>query len=88
MTTVIVVHTWSDSQKPAFDKFAGDLLGMAKGGKLPKGLQLKEVFLAKGKNMAVCRWEVDSLDHLMQVAGSMKPSWKLEAYEATPAYQG
>jgi hypothetical protein len=38
--------------------------------------------------MAVCRWEVDSLDHLMQVAGSMKPSWKLEAYEATPAYQG
>nr|CCC55632.1 conserved hypothetical protein [uncultured archaeon] len=86
MVSVIVVHTWDDSQRRAFDKFANDLLGLAKGGKLPQGLQLKEVFLAKGKNLAVCRWEADSLDHLLQVASSMKPTWKIEAYEVSQAY--
>jgi hypothetical protein len=87
MTDVIVVHSWNDSQKAAFDKFAGDLLAMAKGGKLPPGLKLQEVFVAKGKNIAVCRWNVDSLDHLLQVAGSMKPSWKIDAYEVNAAYR-
>jgi hypothetical protein len=44
------------------------------------------VFLAKGKNLAVCKWEADSLDHLLQVASSMKPTWKVEAYEVSQAY--
>ncbi len=86
MTSVVVVHSWTDSQKSSFDKFAESVLGMAKGGKLPKGLQLKEAFLAKGKNFAICRWDVDSVDHLIQVAGSLKPSWKIDVYEVTQVY--
>jgi hypothetical protein len=54
---------------------------------LPPGLKLQEVFMAKGKNIAICRWNVDSLDHLLQVAGSMKPSWKIDAYEVNAAYR-
>ncbi len=86
MTTVIVLHKWSDAQRSEFDGFAKSILGLAKEGKLPKGLQLKEVLLAKGRNVAICKWEVDSLEHLMQVASSMKPSWNVEAYEVTSAY--
>jgi hypothetical protein len=62
MVDVIVIHGWNDSQKAAFDKFAGDVMAMAKGGKLPPGLKLEEVFLAKGKNVAICRWSVDKMN--------------------------
>jgi hypothetical protein len=37
--------------------------------------------------MAVCHWEVDTLDHLMQVAGSLQPTWKIEAFVAKNMYK-
>lgn len=81
MVKVAVVHTWTDDQAPKVMDFAKKIKEMAEAKKLPSGLDLQSIDVAKGKNHAVCFWEVDSLDHLMQVAGSLGPTWQIEAFE-------
>ena len=87
MTHVIVVHSWEDAQKEKVMEFATKIISMAKEKKLPAGLKLISLDLAENKNMAVCHWEVDTLDHLMQVAGSLQPTWKIEAFAAKNMYK-
>ncbi len=81
MTKVAVVHEWTDQQTQAFNSFLNTVLGLRSAGSLPKGLELKDVYLAKGKNMAICIWEVDSLQHLLSVASTLNPSWKITPLE-------
>lgn len=87
MVSVVVVHSWDDSQKEQVMAFANRVMTMAKEKKLPAGLKLISIDLGENKNMAVCHWEVDSLDHLMQVAGSLKPTWKIDAFVAKNVYK-
>ncbi len=87
MVHVIVVHSWEDSQKDKVMDFAKQVTDMAKNKKLPKELKLLSIDLAENKNMAVCNWDVDSVDHLMQVAGQLKPSWKIDAFTAKSVYK-
>ncbi|MGC8547168.1 MAG: hypothetical protein ACP5MU_05900 [Thermoplasmata archaeon] len=86
MTTVVVIHTWKDDQANQVMDFAKKVTDMAKAKKLPQGLELQTIDLAKGKNHAVCVWNVDSLDHLMQVAGSLGPTWEINAFEVNNFY--
>lgn len=81
MPKAVVVHEWTDQQSQAFNSFLNTVLGLRSTGSIPKGLELKEVYLAKGKNMAICIWDVDSLDHLVSVASMLKPSWKATPME-------
>ncbi|AGO60381.1 hypothetical protein ACLIKE_01200 [Ferroplasma acidiphilum] len=87
MTEVIVVHKWKDEQKDQVMKFATTIMDMAKSKKLPAGLKLEELFLADKENQAVCRWDVDTLDHLMETAKSMKPTWDIQATEVTQKFK-
>lgn len=87
MVHVIVVHNWDDSQKDKVLDFVKQVTDMAKNKKLPKELKLLSIDLAENKNMAVCNWEVDSVDHLMQVAGQLKPTWKIDAFTAKSVYK-
>lgn len=81
MPKVVVLHEWTDQQSQAFNSFLNTLMSLKSAGSIPKGLELKEVHVVKGKNMALCVWEVDSLDHLLSVASTLKPSWKITPLE-------
>jgi hypothetical protein len=87
MAEVIVIHKWKDDQKDAAMKFATTVMDMAKSKTLPAGLKLKELFLADKENQAVCKWDVDSLDHLMETAKSLKPTWDIQAIEVSQKYK-
>ena len=87
MTEVIVIHKWKDEQKNDVMKFATTIMDMAKSKKLPAGLKLEELFLRQKENEAVCRWDVDTLDHLMETAKSMKPTWDIQAIEVDQKFK-
>ncbi|MGC8562980.1 MAG: hypothetical protein ACP5NO_07310 [Thermoplasmata archaeon] len=86
MKTVVVIHTWKDSQANQVMEFAKKVTDMARANKLPQGLELQSIDLAKGKNNATCLWKVDSLEHLMQVASSLGPTWEINAFEVSNFY--
>ncbi len=87
MTDVIVIHKWKDEQKDDVMKFATQIMDMAKSKKLPQGLKLEELFLGEKENEAVCRWTVDTLDHLMETAKSLKPTWEIQAFEVDQKFK-
>jgi|ACXK01.1.fsa_nt_gi hypothetical protein len=87
MADVVVVHSWNDDQKDKVMEFANKVTTMAKNKQLPKGLKLLGIDLGQGQNMAVCKWEADSLNHLMEVAKSLGPTWDIKAFEVKPAYK-
>jgi hypothetical protein len=87
MVEVVVIHKWKDEQKDDVMGFASKVMEMAKDKKLPAGLKLNELYLAEKKNEAVCRWTVDSLDHLMETAKSFKPTWEIDAFEVDQKYK-
>ncbi|WP_337860750.1 hypothetical protein [Ferroplasma sp.] len=87
MVEVIVIHKWKDDQKDAVMKFATTVMDMAKTKKLPAGLKLEELFLGEKENSAVCKWNVDSLDHLMETAKSLKPTWDIQAMEVDQKFK-
>jgi hypothetical protein len=87
MTQVIVIHKWKDEQKADVMKFATTIMDMAKSKKLPAGLKLEELFLGQKENEAVCKWDVDTLDHLMETAKSMKPTWDIQAIEVDQKFK-
>ena len=87
MTEVIVVHKWKDEQKDQVMKFATTIMDMAKSKKLPAGLKLEELYMADKENEAVCKWDVDTLDHLMETAKSMKPTWDIQAIEVDQKFK-
>ena len=84
MADVVVVHSWNDDQKDKVMEFANKVTTMAKNKQLPKGLKLLGIDLGQGQNMAVCKWEADSLNHLMEVAKSLGPTWDIKAFEVQP----
>jgi hypothetical protein len=87
MPEIVVVHSWKDEQKDKVMEFANKVTSMAKEKKLPAGLKLLGIDLAQGKNMAVCKWDADSLNHLMEVAQSLGPTWDIQAFEAKTIYK-
>ena len=87
MTEVIVIHKWKDEQKADVMKFATTIMDMAKSKKLPAGLKLEELFLGPKENEAVCKWDVDTLDHLMGTAKSMKHTWDIQAIEVDQKFK-
>jgi|ECHvirMinimDraft_2_1075157.scaffolds.fasta_scaffold53472_1 hypothetical protein len=86
MVEVIVIHQWKAEQKEKVMQFATTIINLAKSNKLPTGLKLNEINLAKNANIAVCKWSVDSLEHLLNVASSLKPEWQITAVEVEKAY--
>ncbi|MCL4420839.1 MAG: hypothetical protein M1477_04025 [Candidatus Thermoplasmatota archaeon] len=87
MTEIVVVHSWKDDQKDKVMDFANKVTSMAKEKKLPSGLKLLGIDLGQGKNMAVCKWEADSLNHLIEVAKSLGPTWDIQAFEVKNVYK-
>ena len=87
MTEVIVVHKWKDEQKDQVMKFATTIMDMAKSKKLPAGLKLEEIYFSNKENQAICKWDVDTLDHLMETAKSMNPTWDIQASEVTQKFK-
>ncbi len=87
MAEIMVVHTWTDDQKDKVMEFANKVTSMAKEKKLPSGLKLLEIELGQGKNMAVCKWDADSLNHLLEVAKSLNPTWDIQAFEVKNIYK-
>ncbi len=86
MPIAIVVHQWRPEQRDRVMQFASTLIDMARNNRLPAGLKLLEIHLARNASAAVCKWEVDSLEHLLSVASSLKPEWQISAYEVEKAY--
>ncbi|SMD30359.1 hypothetical protein [Picrophilus oshimae] len=87
MAEVIVVHTWNDDQKDKVMEFAKKVTDMAKSKKLPAGLKLLSMDLAENKNEAVCKWEVDSINHLLETAKTLGPTWNIDAFEVKETFK-
>ncbi len=83
---VIVIHQWKPEQKDKVMKFASTIMDLAKNKKLPEGLKLVEVYMAKNANTAVCKWSVDYLQHLLDTASTLKPEWQITVLEVEKAY--
>ncbi len=87
MANIIVIHTWEDKQKEKVFEFANRVTTMAKEKKLPKTVKLLSIDLAENKNMAVCQWEAESLEQLMQLASQLGPTWKIDAFTVKSFYK-
>ncbi|ACR41406.1 hypothetical protein [Saccharolobus islandicus] len=74
---IVVVHQWEDSQKDAVNNFFNQLVSMAKGKKLPKGMKLESVRISQDAKTAICEWDVDNMDLLMQAAKQFNITWKI-----------
>ncbi|MBB5254310.1 hypothetical protein [Sulfurisphaera ohwakuensis] len=74
---VIVIHQWEDNQKDAVNNFFTQLIDMTKQKKLPKGMKLEKISIANDSKIAICEWDVDNLDLLMQAAKQFNISWKI-----------
>lgn len=84
---VVVVHQWEDSQKDAVMNFFNQLTSMAKQKKLPKGMKLERVDISEDAKTAVCQWDVENMDQLMQAAQQFKISWKITPFTPKTLYE-
>ncbi|MGC9119588.1 MAG: hypothetical protein ACP5I3_11475, partial [Thermoproteus sp.] len=75
---VMVIHEWREDQKDVVNNFFKQLAEMAKGRKLPKGMKLERVGISQDARVAVCEWDVESLDMLMQAAKQFNISWTIK----------
>jgi len=87
MVNIVVIHTWEDAQKEKVFEFANRVVTMAKEKKLPRTVKLISIDLAENKNVAVCHWEAESLDQLMQLASQLGPTWKIDAFTVKNFYK-
>ena len=46
-----------------------------------------EIYMGEKENEAVCKWNVDTLDHLLETAKSFKPTWDMQAIEVNQKYK-
>ncbi|ARM77058.1 hypothetical protein [Acidianus manzaensis] len=74
---VLVVHQWEDNQKDDAMKLINQVVSMAKEKKLPKGMKLDKVSVSEEAKTAVCEWDVDSMDTLMNTAKQFNITWKV-----------
>jgi len=84
---VFVVHQWEDSQKDTVMNFFNQLTSMAKEKKLPKGMKLERVDISEDAKTAVCQWDVENMDQLMQAAQQFKISWKITPFTPKTLYE-
>ena len=84
---VVVVHQWEDSQKDAAMNLFNQIISMAKEKKLPKGMKLERVDISEEAKIAVCQWDVESMDQLMQAAKQFNISWKVTPFTPKTLYE-
>ncbi len=75
---VMVVHEWDETQKDAVNNFFNQLVNMARGKKLPKGMKLERVSISQDAKTAICEWDVENLDMLIQAAKQFNVTWKIK----------
>ena len=46
------------------------------------------LIIAEKENEAVCKWNVDTLDHLLETAKSFKPTWDIPLKSIAQKFQG
>ena len=46
-----------------------------------------ELYMGEKENEAVCKWNVDTLDNLLETAKSFKPTWDMQAIEVNQKYK-
>ncbi|QGR19846.1 hypothetical protein [Stygiolobus azoricus] len=84
---VVVIHEWDDNQKDAVTNFFNQLVNMAKDKKLPKGMKLEKVEISHENKTAICEWDVDSMDMLMQAAKQFNINWRIKALTPQVLYE-
>lgn len=84
---VVVIHQWEDNQKDAVTNFFNQLVDMAKHKKLPKEMKLEKVSISQENKVAICEWDVDSLDTLMKAAQQFNISWKVTPITPSILYE-
>ena len=85
MTELIVEHEWKSSNAESVMKVVGDIIGMQKGGSLPKGFSLKSLVVLNGENRAICNWEAPDADSLKGLIGKVNPPTEHRVFEASRA---
>lgn len=84
---VLVIHEWDENQKDAVNSFFNQLVDMAKHKKLPKEMKLERVSISQENRVAICEWDVPSLDALMNAAKQFNISWKVIPIIPTVLYE-
>ncbi|ACP35007.1 conserved hypothetical protein [Sulfolobus islandicus L.S.2.15] len=84
---VIVVHEWEDSQKDAVNNFFNQLVNMARSKKLPKGMKLEKISISQESKTAICEWDVDNMDLLVQAAKQFNITWKIKPFTPQVLYE-
>jgi len=84
---VLVIHEWENDQKDTVNKFFNQIVSMAKEKKLPKGMKLEKVSVSQDANTAVCEWDVENMDMLMQAAKQFNVTWKVKPIAEEVLYQ-
>ncbi len=85
MAELIVEHEWKSRNAESVMKVVGDIIGMQKGGSLPKGFNLKSVVVLNGENRAICNWDAPDANSLKELIGKVNPPTKHRVFEASRA---
>ncbi|BFI73586.1 hypothetical protein YN1_5730 [Nanoarchaeota archaeon] len=78
MVEVFVVHMPSQEKLEKAKETLNKVVEMAKNKKLPQGLKLKEMYFDDKNNVAVCKWEVDDPNKLMDAAKQLGVDWDIK----------
>ncbi|WP_338598571.1 hypothetical protein V6M85_07885 [Sulfolobus tengchongensis] len=84
---VTVIHQWEDNQKDMVSNFFNQLVSMAKNKKLPKGMKLEKVSISHESKTAICEWDVNNLDLLIQAAKQFNITWKITPIQLQTLYE-
>ena len=86
MVNLIVEHRWKNRDKESAFKVVGEIVEMAKNGKLPEGYALQSIQVIGAENMALCNWEAPGKEEMKGLLKQVNPPTKHEVYEAQKSF--
>ncbi|BBL45380.1 hypothetical protein MJ1_0209 [Nanobdella aerobiophila] len=78
MVEVLVIHMPSQDKLDKAKDTLSKVSEMAKNKKLPDGLKLKEMYFDEKNNIAVCKWEAEDPQKLLDTAKQLNVDWDIK----------
>lgn len=73
MVNAIVEHKWNESDQTKVFEVVGNIVDMAKSGKLPSGFKLNYVNVVASERRAICGWDAPSAEGLRKLVDQVNP---------------
>ncbi|MGC9133042.1 MAG: hypothetical protein ACP5GJ_01385 [Nanopusillaceae archaeon] len=78
MAEVYIIHLPSKEKLDKAKETLNKVIEMAKNKKLPEGLNLKELYFDEQNGIALCKWEVEDINKLIDAAKQLGVDWDIK----------